>query len=191
MPTVVYADLAAADAAMLEAEIAAADPVPAAGCIGVRVDEEPDGGYTVSVMLADDPSGAERTALDAVVAAHDPVTPTLEVAKAAKRAAIDRKTSAVIAAGFAHSGKVFSLSLEAQSYWTNMYQAREMLTYPLRVNTLDDGDAHDVADVAEVSAMYGAAVEAVRAALAGGTSLKDAVRAATTVAEVAAVVDTR
>lgn len=129
---------------------------------------------------------AERALIDA---------PKFAEASAAKRAAIDENTRAVIGKGFQHAGKVFSLSREAQIYFSNMYVARDILTvmraFPLTVNTRDDLDTHDVADAVEATVMYTTAVGTVKAALGSGTDLKQLVRAATTQAELDAIVDAR
>lgn len=119
----------------------------------------------------------------------------LPILKRVRLAEIDTRTQALIAQGFAYDGKVFSLSLPAQSYWTNLYQARQLFTamggYPLRVNTLDDSSAYDVADEADAAGLYQAAVGTVKARLGSGTVLKDQVRAAATKADLDAIVDER
>ena len=99
-----------------------------------------------------------------------------------RKGEVDLTTVAQIYEGYPHSGKTFSLSLAAQSYWTNLYQARAIFTatgaFPMRVNTLDD-DTHDIADEAEVVAMYQAALGTVKAHRASGTAIKDEIRAIT------------
>jgi len=56
-------------------------------------------------------TSGEQITLDELVAAH----PSLAHAKTAKMAAIDARTSALIAQGFVYSAKTFSLSLAAQA----------------------------------------------------------------------------
>lgn len=122
-------------------------------------------------------------------------TAALEVRKAERRAEIDARTRELIAQGFAHAGKTFSLSREAQIYFSNMFIARAILTaqgaFPLRINTHDDLDTHDIADEAEVATLYTIAVATVKAHLGSGTEMKRAVRAATTQAELDAMADER
>jgi len=71
------------------------------------------------------------------------------------------------------------------------FNARAALVYPVRWNTIDDADVHDLQNATDIEDMYAAAVSAVRAALDSGTALKDQVRAATTRAALDAVVDGR
>lgn len=140
------------------------------------------------------PNAADQASVDGAIAAHNP---TLPDAKAVKNAAIDLKTRQLIAQGFLHSGKVFSLSAEAQSYWNGLgnLTANGLLTepddFPLTVNTLDDSNTHDIMTIAEAVTVFATAAATVKAHLASGTALKDQVRAATTTAEVDAVVDNR
>jgi hypothetical protein len=152
-------------------------------------------GADVSVAFNDALSPGEITTLDASVEAARVAPNALVLLKEKRMVEIDARTVELIFQGFAHAGKVFSLSLPAQSYWTNMYLAKDILTaqgaFPLKVNTLNDLDAHNIADAVEVTTFYATAVGTVKARLGSGTVLKDAIRAATTIAEVNAVVDTR
>lgn len=109
---------------------------------------------------------------------------------------IDARTDQLFAQGFeypADSGKVFSLSVQSQMKITSAFLLREQpaFVYPVRWNTRDNSDAHEMADAAALAAFYMAAVGTARAHLDSGTALKDAIRAATTTAEVNAVVDDR
>lgn len=103
---------------------------------------------------------------------------------------IDLKTETLIAQGFTYDGHVFSLSSEAQINWTNLYQARALFTYPMDATTKDQ-DAYSIADVATVEAFYQTGLGTVQYHLDGGRVLKVAVKAATTKAEIDAVVDNR
>jgi hypothetical protein len=115
----------------------------------------------------------------------------LEQTKRAKYLAIDTRTEELIDQGFSFAGKVFSLSSNAQKYWIGMMVGKDLLTYPLVVNTLDDSSTLSVTDAVMVLQMYGTAMGTVKAHLASGTALKDLVRAATTIPEVQAIVDSR
>lgn len=114
-------------------------------------------------------------------------------AKEAKFASIDTKTTALIGDGFSFAGKVFSLSLSAQSTYGGLYMIREepSLSFPVNVNTIDDLDVHPLANSEEIRSFYLSAVATYRAHLDDGTALKDLVRSALTTAEVAAVMDNR
>ncbi len=113
--------------------------------------------------------------------------------KAEKCLAIDARTDALIAAGFVYSSKTFSLSDAAQNRLMGIHQVRDdaATTYPIRWNTLDDGDVLELADSAAVHSFYLQALGTYRAHVDGGTALKDQVRAAATIAEVDAVTDSR
>lgn len=159
-------------------------------------------GSEAKVIFDDDLNAGEIVILDATVALYktDVAGLVLSQYKGAKRSEIDAKTTEIIGAGFSVSGvegKVFSLSKEAQAYWNGLGNlvSNGLLVepddFPLRVNTLDDEDAHDIADIAEATVFFASAAAAVKNALAGGTALKDQVRAAVDIAGVDAVVDNR
>lgn len=114
-------------------------------------------------------------------------------AKAAKFASIDARTDELIASGFTFASKQFSLSQAAQSRLMGINQVRddENVTYPIKWNTIDDSDTYSIPDSATVLSFYLTAVGTYRTHVDSGTALKDQVRAATTVAEVDAVVDNR
>ena len=113
--------------------------------------------------------------------------------KAARIVAVDLRTDELIAQGFAFAGKVFSLSLAAQAKMTGIHAVKDhpAITYPIVWNTKDDLDHHSLASAAEVEGFYLTALGTIRAHLDSGTALHDAVNAATTQAELDAVVDLR
>ncbi len=115
---------------------------------------------------------------------------SLDRYKAKKKLAIDLKTQQLIGQGFTYASKIFSLSSNAQLYWSNLLNIPSG-DFPLTVNTLDDLDSYAIADTTDAQGMYGAALSAVKGNLASGTALKGQVRAATTKTEVDAVVDSR
>jgi hypothetical protein len=108
---------------------------------------------------------------------------------------IDARTEELIAQGFTHAGKNFSLSIAAQIKWTGAYELRAFFTaadaFPFIVNTIGDDEAYSVTDEAELAQIYQTIGVTVLTVLGGDAALKIAVRAATTVAELNAVVDTR
>jgi hypothetical protein len=128
-------------------------------------------------------SPTEKEAVD-----NDPVQ--LEKLKAERRLQIDLKTQELIAKGFVYAGKTFSLSANAQIYWSNLLNVPAD-QYPLTVNTLDDLSTYEIASAEEARAVYAAALMTVKTRLGSGTALKNRIRAATTKAEVDAVVDDR
>lgn len=120
-------------------------------------------------------------------------TENLQVLKNAKIKAIDARTDQLIAAGFTFASKQFSLTLSSQSKMIGTHQVKDnpSLTYPIRWNTIDDEDYLDIIDAATLDGFYLTGLGTIRAHLDSGTSLKDQVRAAATVDDVLAVVDTR
>jgi hypothetical protein len=160
------------------------DPAPVSGLIGPLTDSE------FEQLLEQ-----ERPAYEASISTPEAIAwyeaPQLPGAREARYELIDRKTDELIALGFTHAGKQFSLSLPAQVKLLGTYNARTMLSYPVVWNTINDSGTHDIADAAEVETMYAAALATIRTALDGGTALKNSVRVATTLAEIAAVVDSR
>jgi len=147
----------------------------------------------VTFKAALDAAGALE--LDAIVSDHKAGGDARAVAEAKTTAvaAIDNRTSDLIAGGFTYAGLQFSLSANAQMKMVGTHAVRDdaNLTYPVKWNTLDDADTHELADSAALHAFYLTGLGAMRAHIDGGTVLKDAVRAAATIDEVAAVVDAR
>jgi hypothetical protein len=118
----------------------------------------------------------------------------LSIQKDIKIKSIDTRTGQLIGAGYTYASKQFSLSANAQRWLAGLKAGLDLLQpsdYPLRINTIDDSDNYDIADENDAKALFGTALATVKSRLASGTALKDSVRAATTVAEVAAVEDTR
>lgn len=105
-------------------------------------------------------------------------------ARLAKYASIDQRTQEIIAAGFDFTQSSVttrhSLSQNAQTTYLGMYTARDLLSYPVEVNTLDDSGVVSLADEAAVAAFYAAGIAHVRSVLDAGTALKAQVTAATT-----------
>ena len=113
--------------------------------------------------------------------------------KNAKCAAIDTRTAELIDQGFSYSSKTFSLSLASQSMLEGSYPVKNhvSLTYPIVWNTIDDLDTISLADATDLENFYLTALGTFRARRDSGTTLKDQVRAASTIAAVDAVVDSR
>lgn len=134
----------------------------------------------------------EKTDLDSAVVGFS----TLGRLKKRRYAEIDARTEQLIAEGFEYpptSGQVFSLSRSAQA---NLLGLKTMaddpaFSYPVTWNFLDDSGTLSIPDSATALAFYMTAVGTVRARRDSGTAIKDLIRAATTEAEVLAVVDPR
>jgi hypothetical protein len=124
-------------------------------------------------------------------------TQTLDSVKTRWFFQIDRRTSELIAEGFTFAAKTFSLNITAQAALLGMMCAinnptlAPMLTWPVNWNTKDDFNYHAIPDAATFETFYITAMGTYRNWLDTGTALKDQVRAATTIAEVEAIVDPR
>lgn len=116
---------------------------------------------------------------------------TLENAQQIAFAVIDARTDAIFLTGFEFAGNRYSLTNEAQSRFIAMLVAKDILSYPIQYNSLDDTYRLDIEDAAMLVQFIMTAMATARAYLDSGTQLKSAVRVATTIAEVAAIVDPR
>ena len=152
-------------------------------------------GTSVALVFQDTLTAGEVATLDTVVSDHVALFDLLPEYKLEKQHVIDARTTELLFQGFTYGGKVLSLSISAQSYWTNLYQARNIMAaaglFPLTINTLNDLDTYVVVSVADAEGLYQTALGTMTSRLASGTALKSQVRAAATKAEVDAVVDNR
>lgn len=117
----------------------------------------------------------------------------IRFARAKRFAEFEARTVELLAQGFTYDGRTFSLLLEARSEAAGLYLAKDEpeTTYPVRVNTLDELEAIDLGDSEQVKKFYLTMASAHRAHRDGETRLKDAVRAATSLGDVSAVLDER
>jgi hypothetical protein len=138
-------------------------------------------------------SDGDVALLDSLVSGHRSDEHDLCFVKKKRNAAIDNRTQERIAAGFSFAGKVFSLSLPSQSKYLAIDALRfdAALQYPIRLNSIDDTDVYNITDANVLHGFFLTGVGTYRAHLDSGTTLKNAVRAATTIEEVAAIVDSR
>jgi hypothetical protein len=164
------------DSALLHDEIEAVIPTV------TNIDTNGDVVTVYFSAAPDDP------ALAAVIAAYG-----LSLVKIEKIEAIDGRTRDLIAQGFTLGGIVFSLSASAQSTLLGLDLIRLELSvvYPIAYNSIDDKAVYSITNAIVAHDLFLAAVGTVRSWLDSGTALKDLVRAATTVAQVQAIVDNR
>ncbi len=128
----------------------------------------------------------------------DYTTPYLSLAQAQDNAvaAIDARTAALLAAGFAYTPQgqstAYNFGLDAASVlnWHGMAIAQASLTYPFAIAAVD-GTVVNLASQADLQEWYAAGVMRSAAIQQGGIALKAQVAAATTVDQVAAIQDTR
>lgn len=150
-----------------------------------------DNGFEIGTNV--DLSTSELADIDVLIAAHKPA---LHLAKQAKVTAIDQRTKALIDEGFEFppsSGQVFSLSASAQVVLLALEAARgdPLFAYPVVYNTKDESAVINLDNSDGVHAFFLTAIGVCRGRLDSGTAIKNEVRAATTVAEVNAIVDPR
>jgi hypothetical protein len=106
---------------------------------------------------------------------------------------VDQRTGELIAQGYTFSGKVFSLSENAQTNILALYTTKDhtALIYPISYSTINDTEGFSVVDAATVEQMYLTALGTKRSRLDSGTALKDQIRAAATKAVLDAIIDNR
>lgn len=150
-------------------------------------------GTSVVLNFTETLTAGEITTLDTAVSDHQTAFDALSPVKATKIIDIDTRTAELIDLGFTYASKQFSLSIPAQSKMMGTHQVKDnpALVYPINWNTIDDLDSYSIVNSADLDGFYLTALGTVRAHLDSGTVVKDSVRAATTIAEVDAVVDTR
>lgn len=165
------------DAAKLQNEITVARCVNGLGGITASGDS----------LLIECGEVVDRSALDAVVAAH--VAVSLGDRKAMRVLDVDARTRAIIAGGFSFDGQRFSLSYQAQTNWISLAALKDILTFPINVTTNTDTSYSMTAD--KVPSFLGAGAYVVASAIGSGRTLKIAINAASTQDDLDAVVDTR
>ncbi len=138
----------------------------------------------------------QKTSGDGTDISHYAVLEYIEWEKARRYAQIDAKTDELIKVGFTHDSKQFSLSLAAQSNWNGLITAfkADLITdpadFPFHVTTLDNDD-YAIPDGTALLTIGGLVLGTVSAHLTSGRILKKAILDATTMAEIASVVDDR
>lgn len=154
---------------------------------GINSDSLSDMGAVGTLVLRVDDT-VEQAAVEAVLANHDALRPK-------RYAEIDARTAELIAQGFewpASSGGLMSLSISAQMKLEAMRNAADALAYPVVLSRKSaKSSEYNVADATELRAIADAGALHVAAVVDAGAKLKAAIRAATTLSEVNAVVDER
>lgn len=139
--------------------------------------------------------GAEATSDQ--IAQGDAIAATvpLQQAKVAATTAVDAKTTALLAAGFAYTTadaivNHFDLSDGIRADWAQMANIAAMLTYPFAVGTVDNKSVALVS-VADVQDFFAVGLQRYLAIRQGGIDLKARIAAATSIAAVNAITDDR
>lgn len=141
----------------------------------------------VSGGILTEMSQAEKDAVETLL---------LDDYKIAKYLAFDARTNELILDGFEFppaSGYKFSLTIYGQLNLLGVYVVRDspMMSWPLLWPTKLDDYEYSIPDAATFESFYLTAMGTIRAYRDSGTLLKETVRAATTKAEVDAVIDSR
>lgn len=147
---------------------------------------------TATVTTTEDLDAGQEATLAALAASYDGIVALQE----AKNALIDQRTTDLIEEGFQYpqgTGLLFSLSQVAQTNLLGLESAADnpAFAYPVEWNSIDDEGVYSIPDATTAHTFYLTALGTIRAWKDSGTVLKDQVRAATTPAEIAAVVDNR
>lgn len=129
----------------------------------------------------------DQETLDAIVHAH--VAISLDDNKAVRIIQIDKRTDAIIAAGFLYDGNTFSLSTQAQMNWMGLYTLKDLQTWPIGVTTAAN-ETYQLA-LLNLVAFIATGSQVIKNAVGSGRALKIAINAATTQEELDAIVDTR
>jgi hypothetical protein len=142
---------------------------------------EPD--QLVIAVYAGEPVQSVIDEIDTAVAAPD----NLSVYKEHVNGLVDGETVRRILKGFVYpaaSGKIFSLSSEAQLNWLGLELKAALLPYPYTIRTMDEHGAYAITSAADAQSMVNAAFVAKETALTLGRVVKTAVEGATTQAGV-------
>lgn len=159
-----------------------------------KIDGGPSGLCVKNSETWDCPHYHQKTSGDGTLFEHYTWVESLSPLKIKRMEEIREKTRSLIETdGFQYSGKTFSCTEESQR---NLIAAGEnasetWFTYPLYWGTVDELDELVLSDQADLDAFYKAAFQAGRAFYDSERSFKVAIRAATTKAEIDAVVDDR
>lgn len=149
-------------------------------------------GTSVAISFTSALSIAEKALLDSMVASLIASFDVLEVLKARKIGNIDARTREIIDQGFQFEGNNYSLSEAAQRNLLGIAQMHKegVLPLPLSMPNIDD-TFFATLTVANIDAFVSAGRNGYASAAMSGTPLKNQVTAATTVAELDAIVDNR
>lgn len=134
-------------------------------------------------------SSGEKTTLDGIVSSHQ----NLDYKKTQRCREIDANTETLIAKGFTYSGKIFSLSANAQrkiEAYSGQIACEEMITYPIRVSTASD-EMVGLADLAALKGYLAAYHDRIHGLTEEGAKLKQDAKSATDQASLDLVADNR
>lgn len=145
-------------------------------------------GDEIKVVLSGTPIQSDQNAVAAAVGAHG-----LNAAKKRKTDAIDARSIELEEDGFVSNGNRFKMRDADQSRAAGLRHVATDpgISYPVKVNTFGNQGSVELTNPAAFNNWHKDMLLAVRGIRDAGTTLKDSVRAATTVAQVLAIVDNR
>jgi hypothetical protein len=145
---------------------------------------------TLQISFAATLSPEEETALNTLIAEHDPET--LAELKQRRIDEVDARTAEIISDGFEFGGLVFSGSVESQSRILGAYAGRDNpAIYPIRWMTKDDKSYIDITDVNMLTAFFFTGLGTLKAKIDTGSNLKIAIIGAISEEEVNSITDPR
>jgi hypothetical protein len=147
--------------------------------------------YENNFLIIYGDSFLNETLLDDIVNNHEPEI--LSELKAKRIQEIDLKTQNIISLGFNFDGKTFSLSLPAQTNWTNLKANADMLNsmgfFPIIVSTIDSEQYSLLYE--NVVGFWMSGFGKISSTYKSGSDLKVAILAATTKEEINLIIDNR
>ena len=124
--------------------------------------------------------------------AEDRAADVLAQRKAERIAELENKTKQLINKGLIHNDVKFGTSAEDQINWNSLLLMSDTLTYPCDNVVKDwDGNYYTLQSAQEVKDMVSDGMAQVNAYRASHKTLKDAINAAETLEELAAIIDDR
>lgn len=129
--------------------------------------------------------------LDDIINNHEYIT--LAELKELKIKEVDQKTTDIINEGFEFDNKTFSLSMAAQSNWTNIKSNKNvfvaMSLFPIQISTLDS-DLYFLQDT-DVDTFWASGLNKVKYAYSTGGSIKKLIKDALTKIDLEQIIDNR
>ena len=102
---------------------------------------------------------------------------------------VDRKTKQLISQGFTFDGRQFSLSLPAQKNWLGLKTLEDILQWPVKITTIDDLE-YSLAQ-SDLNAFLLKGEQTLQTHLDNGRSIKNAMKTAATLQDLALIKDNR
>jgi len=115
------------------------------------------------------PSGTPLSLLRVIDGQLQAIQESLPELKAKRLKEIDLRTRALAVSGFTYRGLVFSTSETAQRNWHVLNSRKDTLSYPYRMAAADNSEIYQIADAAEMEAMFLTGLGTVESVVLGNT----------------------